>query len=1004
MSAKSPEVLTPEQRLLFTTIPDDLTTQEMARYYALSAEDIAFIRQHRGADNRLGVALQLCCLRFPGRMLMQMTTISERVVVYVAEQLHLSANAFAGYGSRRGTPYDHLQNICEQYGYRSCDKGDVMPLIRYSLPFALENDEALPLVDGAMAWMRQHKLIAPTILITEKLVWHIQRIARWRVYRRITNRLSAAQQETLQRLLVVATDKEGQTPLTWLRMTAPKPSVDGMDHLLERIAFINDLQLPARPDNVHPACFRQLAQRGQRYRPQPLANLENQRERYALLVAHLNEQHQVLIDQLVDMFDRWLSDLMRKGRNKQRHYLHRNITVLNRDLNTLAQAMAAFLEAKTKGIDPFEAVFAVVEEDVLTETVASATAYARPADMDFRDLVENTFSRRRKAMLDMMRSLTFEAIQETHSGLEALEYVLQLLDEHNQRVRSEEIVINGEVLTAPLEHLKRKRWKRHALTEDGINPNYYELAAFDRLQDGLRSGDISVVGSHRYQAFDDYLLLRQEWERLKKEEQTRLAVADDPQVYLQESQEQIADLLKQVAEVIAEEDSHLSLGDDGSLQLRRLEKATPPEAEAWRRQLYSYLPLVEMSHVMGDVNEWMGAFQFFPHLLTGEAPTGYHQAVLVAALMASGMNIGPTKMAQACDFSEQELMQSAEWHIREETLRQAIAELDNFVLHHPFSQHWGTGIASSSDGLRVPVVVNAPNAVYNARHFWYRRGITIVAHAADIWMPFYPQVMQDTSEALYVIDALCHHETDFDIQEHYTDTASATYHVFALCRMLGFRFAPRIRTITRKYLYTVEPLTVDKALQPLIQGTVDSALVVPNWDEMRRLTASIRHGTVSASLMMRKLASYPKQNQLALAFKEVGKLERTIFVLNYLLDPSLQRRNLRGLNKGEAIWSAAQAISHIGRDGEMYDRDFDAQLNRASSTMLLVAMVSAWNTVYLDKVVTTLRAKGEEIPDEYLAHVSPLGWQHINLLGRYDFDLTQAYPLHALRPLRKAVD
>ena len=777
-----------------------------------------------------------------------------------------------------------------------------------------------------------------------------------------------------------------------------------MYHLLERIAFINDIQLPAQAHNVHPARLRQLAQRGQRYRPQALANLTNPRERHTLLVAYLHEHYQALIDQLVDMFDRWLGDLMRKGRKKQRHYLHRNIIVLNRDLNTLAQAMTAFLKAKAKGVDPFDAVFAVVEEGILIETVASATAHTRPADMDFRDLVENTFVRRRKAMLEMVRSLSFHAIQETHSGLEALEYVLHLLDEHGRRVRSEEIVVNGEVLTAPLEHLKRKRWKRHALTEEGINPNYYELAAFDRLQDGLRSGDISVAGSHRYQAFDDYLLSREAWERLKEEEQTRLAVSDDPQAYLQESQEQIANLLQQIAAVVAKEDSHLSLEDDGSLHLQRLARATPPEVKALRRQLYNYTPLVEMSQVMMDVNEWTNVLEFFPHLLTGEAPTGYHQAVLIAALMASGMNIGPTKMAQACDFSEQELMQSAEWHIREETLRQAIAELDNFVLHHPFSSHWGSGIASSSDGLRVPVVVNAPNAVYNARHFWYRRGITIVAHAADIWMPFYPQVMQDTSEALYVIDALCHHETDFDIQEHYTDTAGATYHVFALCRMLGFRFAPRIRGITKKYLYTVEPLTADNALQPLIRGTIESDLVVPNWDEMRRLSASIRHGSVSASLMMRKLASYPKQNQLALAFREMGKLERTIFALNYLLDRTLQRRNLRGLNKGEAIWSAARAIINVGREGEMYDRDFDAQLNRASSTMLLVAMLSAWNTVYLDKIVSTLRAKGEEIPCEYLTHISPLGWQHVNLLGRYEFDLAQAHPLHALRPLRKPVD
>ena len=62
------------------------------------------------------------------------------------------------------------------------------------------------------------------------------------------------------------------------------------------------------------------------------------------------------------------------------------------------------------------------------------------------------------------------------------------------------------------------------------------------------------------------------------------------------------------------------------------------------------------------------------------------------------------------------------------------------------------------------------------------------------------------------------------------------------------------------------------------------------------------------------------------------------------------------------------------------------------------------NTVYLDKIVSTLGAKGEKVSDEYLAHISPLGWQHINLLGRYEFDLTQAYPLRALRPLRKPVD
>jgi hypothetical protein len=120
------------------------------------------------------------------------------------------------------------------------------------------------------------------------------------------------QRETLQNLLVVADDKGGQTPLFWLGITAPKPSANGMYHLLERIAFINDMQLPVKPDNAHPARLRQLAQRGQRYRPQALANLVNPQERYTLLIAYLHEHYQSLIDQLVDMFDRWLGDLMRR--------------------------------------------------------------------------------------------------------------------------------------------------------------------------------------------------------------------------------------------------------------------------------------------------------------------------------------------------------------------------------------------------------------------------------------------------------------------------------------------------------------------------------------------------------------------------------------------------------------------------------------------------------------------------------------------------------------------
>src|SRR5262249_303426 len=187
-----------------------------------------------------------------------------------------------------------------------------------------------------------------------------------------------------------------------------------------------------------------------------------------------------------------------------------------------------------------------------------------------------------------------------------------------------------------------------------------------------------------------------------------------------------------------------------------------------------------------------------------------------------------------------------------------------------------------SDGMRLTIGVKSANAEYNSKHFGVGRGANIYAHAADIWVPFgKPQVIGTNEEALYVIDALCHHESDLHIREHYTDTGGSTEHVFALTSLLGIRFAPRIRDALSRKLYLPGELSVSGSLDTLVFEQVHKKLIIEQWDEMRRVAASIRHGTVSASLLMRKLAAYPRQNQVARALTELGRLERTLFLLEY---------------------------------------------------------------------------------------------------------------------------
>ena len=318
------------------------------------------------------------------------------------------------------------------------------------------------------------------------------------------------------------------------------------------------------------------------------------------------------------------------------------------------------------------------------------------------------------------------------------------------------------------------------------------------------------------------------------------------------------------------QNSHTQLiytNQDGGLYLERLKKAAPGAALAWRNKLYRAIPPMQFSKLILDVDRWTGFMSHFTHLRTGISPQGRRKKALLAAIMALGQNLGYERMALASEFTAKQLSDIADWHIRDETLLKAMAELDNFVLHHPYSKHWGDGTKSASDGIRF-TADNAPFATYNSRYFGRKRGITVVTHVADVWMPFsLPVITNTSSEALYIIDALGHHESDLNIKEHYTDSASAVYHVFALTALLGFQFAPSFRQPAKQWLYCVKDVAINEPLATSFKGTVKNNLITEHWHDIQRLGSSIGYGVCSAALIMRKLLSYPRQNKLAQALK-----------------------------------------------------------------------------------------------------------------------------------------
>jgi TnpA family transposase len=171
-------------------------------------------------------------------------------------------------------------------------------------------------------------------------------------------------------------------------------------------------------------------------------------------------------------------------------------------------------------------------------------------------------------------------------------------------------------------------------------------------------------------------------------------------------------------------------------------------------------------------------------------------------------------------------------------------------------------------------------------------------------------------------------------------------------------------------------------MQELIKAKVNIARIESQWPDIIRLIASVITHRVVPSDILRQLASFPRQNELAIALREIGRIERTIFILSWISSVDMQRRAQIGLNKGEAHHALKRALN-FNRRGEINDRTSENQHLRMMHLNLLAAIIIYWNTKHLGRIVNEMAQKGIIILPEQLAHLSPLGWEHIILTGYY---------------------
>lgn len=982
----TPEILlTDEQRLEFTQISPNISEWEMAKYYTFTENDIELINQHRRDYNRLGFAVQICCLRNPGWSLGNTCNIPDVVLNYIAEQLQVSPKEFEQYAQRENTRLEHLQELRDKYGYKNFTNMDSKYLFECLIPYAMESDNMVRLIRIAIEEMKNQMVILPGITTIEKIVNEVLQRADDIVINLINEYLTDAQKHQLDELIDSPTETI-KTTLAYLKEDPGQSSPKAFMDVIARLEIIRKLELNLNIEGIHPNRLKQLSRLGSKYEPHSFRRFKESK-RYAMLSLYLYDLSQSLIDLAVDIHDKQINIFLSKGRKEQEEIQKQNGKSLNEKVVQFVDMGVALIKAKKEGLDPFITLETVIPWNKIVESVEEAKKLVRPVNYDYLDLLDSRYNQLRKYTPALVKHLEFSS---TNTALEPLIDAIKVINTMNEtgkrRVPDD----------APIDFVSN-RWNKYVFEPGGtINRHYYEMAALTELKNRIRSGDVAVKGSRNYKNFDEYMVPKNDWDN-KKSISSKLAVSLFFDEYMQERMQSLDKKLQWISKNADKLDG-VSINND-KIHVEKLEKETPLDALLLSEKLYKMLPRVKLPDLLIEVASWTNFDKYFIHASTGNIAQNDEKAILIAALMAMGTNIGLAKMADSTPgMTYHQLANTVQWRMYDDAMKRAQSTLVNYQHKQFLSSYWGDGSTSSSDGMRVQVSVSSLHAEHNP-HYGSEKGTTMYRFVSDQFSSFYTKVINtNVRDAVHVIDGLLYHETELCIDEHYTDTAGYTDQVFGLSHLLGFRFAPRIRDISELKLYSFEKLNDYTKIETIIKGKINTKIIQENYDDVLRLAHSIQEGKVSGSLIMSKIGSYARQNTLATALREMGRIEKTIFILDYISNESLRRRIQKGLNKGEAVNALARAI-FFGKRGELRERELQDQLQRASALNILINAISIWNTTYLQKAINYLKST-DCFNEDLLKHIAPLGWEHINFLGEYTFDVRNVLETDELRPLK----
>jgi TnpA family transposase len=807
------------------------------------------------------------------------------------------------------------------------------------------------------------------------------------LYRRVYEAITAEGRNAIDTLLAESASDSRKTRWNTLKQEAQSPTLTHLRKLLERQQWLAREYHPVTVSTLLPEIkLRQFALEAKSLDAGRMQEMAPEK-RYTLAATLIELQNSRALDDLAEMFIKRMMRIHRHGREALALDRLKHQERTDGLIHKLHEVIVAW---RTEGNaeERLQAIGTVLAPDsrVLLER---CEAHQAQASNNYYPYMWRFYQSHRATLLRIWRTLKFRSSTQETPLERALDFVLE-----NETSRAEWISLSAQ--RSDLDWVPDTWWRLVTGTAkrqpvNRVHRRFFELCVFTQIMWDLKSGDAAIEGSREYADYRDQLISEEEAVGMTEAYRQEAGIPTDAQQFVAERHQWLSQIAKETDRSFPENDA-LRI-ENGEPILTKLARKKTPARLAWlEATIKAEMEQVPILDALADTENLLHWTRFFGPLSGLETKLGQPRERYLLASFCYGCNLGPSQTARSVQGTDRrQIAWINQRHITEDALDDAITTVINAYNNFALPRLWGSGKHASADGTRWDLYEQNLVSEYHIRYGGY--GGIGYYHVSDTYIALFSHFIPcGVWEAVYIIDGLLKNESDIQPDILHADTQGQSEPVFALSHLLGIELMPRIRNWKNIDLCRPDRKDRYEHIDSLFSDSIDWTLIETHFPDMLRVVLSIKAGRISASTILRRLGTYSRKNRLYQAFCELGRVIRTGFLLRYISDQELRSHIQGATNKSEALNRFLQ-WTFFGGEGIITENSRDEQRKAIKYNHLVANCLIFHNLCSLTRLIRDLEQRGESVPEDAIAAISPYLTEHINRFGDYTLNLDRKPPM-----------